>query len=366
MRYLFINSVYGIGSTGKIMAQGHPCLVAYGREAIPDSEVHCIRIGNKIDYLTHAAWSRCFDLTGLCSRHATKKFLKTAEAYAPDVIWLHNLHGYYINIELLFEWLKRHPQITVRWTLHDCWAFTGHCPNFAMIRCEKWKTGCCDCTQLKEYPKTYGGDHSRRNYLRKRAAFTGISNMQLITPSKWLADLTRDSFLAQYPVEVVHNTIDLNVFKPTKSDFRKNHGLEDKSIILGVSTLWDKAKGLPDLLKIREMLTPNYVIVVVGAPESLIKTFPEGVLGIGRTKDQTELAAIYTAADVFVNPTHQDNYPTVNLEAAACGTPVVTYNVGGSPESAAPENVVPENDIKGMVRRIRQICDKKRWNEETK
>lgn len=365
MKYLFINSVYGVRSTGKIIAEqchmlqakGHQCAAAYGRETADDPDVRQIRIGKRADYLVHAVLSRIFDLHGLCSKRATKVFLKQVETDPPDVIWIHNLHGYYINFEILFRWLKDHPQIKVYWTLHDCWAFTGHCAYFTMAGCDRWKNGCSHCTQLHTYPKTCGLDHVKRNYLKKREAFTGMENLELITPSRWLADLTRESFLAEYPVRVIHNSIDREVFRPTESDFRKRYGLENVYLVLGVAVGWEETKGLQDMLKLRQQLSDQYVIVLVGATDRQTASFPGGVIGINGTADQRELAAIYTAADVFVNPTHQDNYPTVNLEAGACGTPVITYNVGGSPESVPPENVVPENDIAAMALRIIQICE---------
>ena len=365
MKYLFINSVYGVRSTGKIIAEqchmlqakGHQCAAAYGRETADDPDVRQIRIGKRADYLVHAVLSRIFDLHGLCSKRATKVFLKQVETDLPDVIWIHNLHGYYINFEILFRWLKDHPQIKVYWTLHDCWAFTGHCAYFTMAGCDRWKSGCSHCTQLHTYPKTCGFDHVKRNYLKKREAFTGMENLELITPSRWLADLTRESFLAEYPVCVIHNSIDREVFRPTESDFRKRYGLENVYLVLGVAVGWEETKGLQDMLKLRQQLSDQYVICLVGATDRQTASFPRGVIGINGTADQRELAAIYTAADVFVNPTHQDNYPTVNLEAGACGTPVITYNVGGSPESVPPENVVPENDIAAMALRIMQICE---------
>lgn len=367
MKYLFINSVYGVRSTGKIVAEechklqneGHECMAAFGRETIADPSVQQIQIGKRADYLVHAVLSRFFDLHGFCSKRATKKFLCAVEKYSPDVIWLHNLHGYYINIELLFEWIKKHPEIQVYWTLHDCWAFTGHCAYFTMAKCDQWKSGCDRCPQLKSYPKTIGLGRTKTNYIRKRNAFTGVQNLVLITPSQWLANLTRDSYLADYQVRVVHNTINRDVFKPMPSNFREKYNVQDKYIVLGVAVGWEGSKGLPDILKIRQQLPPQYLIVLVGASEKQARSFPEGILGIEKTANQVELAEIYSAADVFINPTHQDNYPTVNLEAAACGTPVITYNVGGSPESVPENNVIPEDDIEGFVSRIKQLCEEK-------
>lgn len=366
MKYLFINSIYGTRSTGKLIQkqcldlqkQGHTCYVAYGRNAVDDGTIPLIQIGNRSDYLVHALESRILDNQGFGSVHATKVFLKAIESYDFDCIWLHNLHGYYINVELLFEWLKNHPHIKVIWTLHDCWSFTGHCVHFTVAKCDKWKTGCHHCPQKRTYPASYVCDRSRENYLRKKAAFTNMRDMTLITPSNWLADLTRNSFLKEYPVKVIHNTIDTSVFHPVSGTFRKDHHLEDCYIVLGVAIGWEETKGYPDILELRKLLDDRFVIVLVGLTQKQIKRLPEGILGIERTNNQRELVAIYSTADVLVNPTHQDNYPTVNLEAKACGTPVVTYNVGGSPESVDPENVIEEGNLEAMAKRIEALCQK--------
>lgn len=246
------------------------------------------------------------------------------------------------------------------WTLHDCWAFTGHCSHFTIAKCEQWKTGCKKCSQIREYPVSYGLDHTSRNYRRKKSAFTGVPNMRLITPSQWLANLTRESFLAEYPVEVVHNPINMDIFKPTASDFRHKYHLERKHIVLAVTggiRGWEKAKGFPDMLNLRGLLPKEYEIILVGVTEKQAVSLPDGIIGIVHTENQTELAEIYTAADVFVNPTHQDNFPTVNLEARACGTPVITYDVGGSPESAGWEHIIKENDIEGLAHEVRKIVE---------
>ena len=369
MKILFLNSVYGVRSTGKLIAQqcreltqqGHSCVVAYGREAVPDGSARLIRIGSELDQNVHGMYSRLLDAHGLGSARATKTFLSEADKEHFDLVWMHNIHGYYLHYPLLFQWLKQHSELRVNWTLHDCWAFTGHCAYFTMAHCEKWKTGCGRCEQLHTYPKALLLDGSRRNYLRKQQAFSGVKNLTLITPSQWLADMTRDSFLREYPVRVIRNEIDRTVFRPTPSDFRERNGLTDKRIVLGVAVGWEETKGIQDIIELRALLDVRYTIVLVGDLTGKQKTLPQGILHISRTKDQKELAAIYTAADVLVNPTHQDNYPTVNLEAAACGTPVVTYRVGGSPESVPPENAFEENDVAGMARRIEEICVASVW-----
>ena len=361
MKVLMINSVCGIRSTGRICtdlateleAQGHQVRIAYGRESVPEQYTkYAVRIGNEWDVRLHGVRSRLLDEHGLSSKSATKRFLKWAEEYDPDLLWLHNIHGYYINYELLFDWIKSRPKMQVKWTLHDCWAFTGHCSYFTVARCEQWKTGCSHCVQKKQYPASLLVDNCRKNYLRKRNAFTGVRNMTLITPSKWLADLVKQSFLKEYPVEIHHNTIDTAVFKPTPSNFRERYGLTDKKIILGVASVWDDRKGLDDFIQLADLLNDEYKIVLVGLNNKQIKALPDKVLGLSRTNSARELAEIYTAADVFLNPTHEDNYPTTNLEAQACSTPVITYQTGGSPESVPAESVVECGDVEGLFKMI--------------
>ena len=352
MKLLLINSVCGTGSTGRIGAciardyesRGWEVRFAYGRDSHASRECQkwAVRIGNSLSVRLHGVLTRLFDLhgAGLCSYFATRRFLKWAEAWGPDVIWLHNLHGYYINYELLFAWIKRHPEIEVKWTLHDCWAFTGHCSHFLLTGCDRWKGVCCGCPEKCEYPATFFLSAAKANWGRKRKAFCGVKNMRLIAPSKWLANLTRESFLKEYPVEVVHNTIDTSVFKRTQSDFRSRYGLDGKVVILGVASVWDRRKGLQDFFALRKLLDSKNdktgqtcFIILVGLTERQISVLPSGMMGIARTNSAAELAEIYSAADWLFNPTHEDNYPTVNLEARACGCKIATYDTGGASET---------------------------------
>ena len=357
MRVLIINSVCGFGSTGRICAQladefsadGHEVRIAYGRmDNVPEKyRSIAVRIGTQMDMRLHGIATRLFDAHGFGSKGATRRFLAWAEEYKPDLVWLHNLHGYYINVEMLFVWLKKHPEMQVRWTLHDCWAFTGHCAYFSMAGCNQWATHCAKCIKKREYPASCLLDKCNQNFDRKRAAFTGIKNMTIITPSQWLADLVKRSFLKEYDVEVVYNTIDTSIFKPRPSDFRKKNDLEDKFVLLGVANIWDKRKGFSDFLKLAEMLDERFKIVLVGLSEAQIQSLPANILGIRRTANAIELAEIYTAADVFFNPTYEDNYPTVNLEAEACGTTVISYDTGGCRETLSRQEsfTVPQGNL---------------------
>lgn len=344
MRFLFVNVVAGSGSTGRIAAQqcrelqeqGHECVLAYGRWESNCEDVTTHRIGTALDYRIHGLLTRLFDLNGFGSKHATRKFLRWVKEYDPDVIWLHNIHGYYLNIELLFDYLKTCGK-TIRWTLHDCWTFTGHCSHFSYVGCEQWKTRCSKCVQLKEYPKCIGISDVSRNFDRKRKAFTGVPKLTIITPSQWLASLVRQSFLGEYPVEVLYNKIDTSVFKPTPSNFRERYGLQSKIIILGVANVWGKRKGLDDFIRLAGMLDDRYSIVMVGVSEKQKRELPAKILSFSRTENASQLAELYTAADWYVNTSYEENYPTVNLEAQACGTPVIAYDVGGTKETITTE-----------------------------
>lgn len=356
MKYLFINSVAGFGSTGRIaaetcrelMAEGHECVLAYGRQKANCDDIKTIQIGTSLDYKLHGAMTRIFDSHGFGSVAATREFLKQVRQFDPDVIWLHNLHGYYINIELLFSYLKTCGK-KIYWTLHDCWSFTGHCSHFDFVGCDRWKTGCHDCPQKGEYPASILLDNSRSNYAKKKALFTGIPDMTIITPSRWLANLVKQSFLGEYPVEVVYNPINRDIFKPTAGDFRKKYGLEDKKIVLGVASVWGERKGLGDFVKLAAMLDDSYKIVLVGLTPEQSKQMPEKILALPRTNSMTELAEIYTAADVYVSPSVEESFGMTPLEAHFCGTRAIVYKgtaceeiaeaFGGIVVDRGPENL---------------------------
>ncbi len=340
--YAHVNT-FPHGSTGRIMIKEHRELLAAGHDshafwgrgrAAENEHEMCFAsyLGVNLDVLR----TRLDGKAGFHSKAATKRLLARLDEINPDVVHLHNLHGYYVNVQILFSWLAAQ-SCRVEWTLHDCWAFTGHCAYFTFAKCDKWKDGCSNgCPQLCTYPSTLSKSSCRWNYEQKKRLFTLVSaeRVKLITPSQWLADLVGESFLSKYPVEVRHNAIDTAVFKPTPSDFRDRHGIGDRFMILGVASPWTERKGLSDFVRLARELDPKkYVVVLVGLSDKQIKSLPKGIIGLKRTDSCEELAAVYTAADVFFNPTKEDNYPTVNLEAEACGTPVVTYDTGGCRET---------------------------------
>lgn len=338
MKVLQINSVCGIGSTGRIatdihnmlIEQGHESYIAYGRNE-PKNCDNAIRIGNDLDNNVHGIMTRAFDKHGFGSKKATNDFIKEVEKIDPDVIHLHNIHGYYINIEILFNYLKKANKAVI-WTLHDCWSFTGHCSHFDYIGCDRWKTGCYDCHQKREYPKSILKDNSKINYEKKRELFTGVKNLTIVTPSKWLAGLVKESYLREYPIKVINNGIDLDTFKPTKSNFREKRDINNKFIILGVASPWNERKGFKYFIELSNMISEDEIIVLVGLEEKQIENLPENIIGISRTNNIRELAEIYSVADVFVNPTLEEVMGLTNVEALACGTPVITFNTGGSVE----------------------------------
>lgn len=341
MKYLFINSVVGYGSTGrlvvetcrKLIKEGHTCAVAWGRIKVNADDIPTYKIGRKIGIYKNALKSRLFDSEGFESSKATKELIKWIEEYKPDVIWLHNLHGYYLDVELLFNYIKTR-NFEVKWTLHDCWAFTGHCVHFSALGCEQWKEGCHECTQLREYPACYGGGNVSKNYQNKKNAFTGVKNMQLYVPSKWLEGLVKKSFLSEYPVTVQYHEIDRSIFKNTPSDFRKIHQLDGKCIILGVASIWSKNKGLDVFERLAKELSDDYAIVLVGLNKRQKANMPKNVLCLDRTNSPEELAKIYSAADYYVNPSKEETYGLTTAEALACGTPAIVYRETASEEVA--------------------------------
>ena len=361
-----INEECGTGSTGRICtdiaaaleSDGNDVKIAFGRNAdiVPAKyNKYAVRIGNDIDLKIHGLITRAFDATGFGSIRATGRFIQWIYQFNPDIIHLHNLHGYYINIDLLFSCLKQLNKPVV-WTLHDVWPFTGHSAYCDAVGCSKWKNGCENCPQMKVYPKSYV-DRSKRNWERKRNIFCGVTNLTIVTPSKWLAELVEDSFLNEYPVKVINNGIDTGKFHKVNTHLRSDLRLQRKKILLSVATVWNDLKGLSDFERLADLLGENYKIILVGGmTNSQEKELPESILHIRRTQDVNEMVELYNTADIYLNLTYCDTYPTVNLEAASCGTPVITYAVGGSTESAEMFGgiSVRRGDVEAVAHAVRE------------
>ena len=321
-------------STGKITQQvgetaiiaGWNSFIAYSvREPAIPSKSRIIKVGTCLNSYIHYVENLVFDREGLSSRLATKSLVNHIKSIKPDIVQLHNIHDHWLNYRILFEYLNS-TDIKVVWTFHDCWAFTGHCFHFVTKDCQRWKTECHDCPLQGEYPKTLL-DRSRKNFELKKRLFTSNLNLTIVGCSNWMAGLVRQSFLKDKRIEVIHNGIDLNVFKPSGS--RPNDGTFR---VLAVSNVWNKGKGYYDILKLREYLPSDYEIIIVGLTADQLKELPIGIKGIQRTQNVQEMVDLYSSADVLINPTYADTFPTINIEALACGTPVITYKTGGSPE----------------------------------
>lgn len=375
MKILQINQNYNQGSTGRIMREINDTIVscgydsfmlcAYSLERVPNLYVMETELPRKWAGRKNELIQRLTGMSGYTAWRHSRKAMKWIEELNPDIIHLHNIHGDWINIRILFSTLKRINKPIV-WTLHDCWSFTGRCSHFENIGCYRWKTGCYDCPDKKVYPRTYFFDFSKRMWTNKKALFTSPSEIHIVTPSQWLANYVKESYMGKYNVSVINNGINLESFT-RKQIWSKYLPDKDKKIILGVASSWTPNKGILDFVELNKQLDPNkYQIVLVGLNSRQLAELPKGIIGVARTGSVVELAELYSNATVFVNPTYQDNYPTVNLEAIACGTPVITYKTGGSVESV-PENVgviVNKGDIIALKSAIEGVCNCNRYNPE--
>lgn len=356
-------------STGRIMQEigelvmqhGWKSFIAYsyGRDGIKPCSSELVPVGNKWSVAWHGVVTRLFDRHGLASGRATKDFIRKIDEIKPDIVHIHNIHGYFLNYKELFDYFSRR-NIPVVWTVHDCWLYTGHCYHYSYIRCDRWKNGCGNCPQKRKFPASLIFDRSAQNFIDKKKAFTSMpKNLLTIVPvSDWIRNEMKDSFLKDYPFRVIHNGIDLSVFDIYDTEsVKQKYGLQNRHILLGLASIWSEEKGLNDFIKLAGMLNDDEVIVLVGITPEERKILPDNVVGIGRTENIRQLAELYAAADVFINPTWQDNYPTVNLEAIACGTPVVTYRTGGSIEVITEDTgmIVEQGDVKGLMDAARII-----------
>ena len=376
-KLLQIDSCRGILSTGKISEQigalaranGWETYIAHGARYVGYSDMISYQIGSQYSEYMHFAKSLLLDKHGLGSSCNTKKLVKWIDKIQPDIIQLHCIHGHYLNYEILFDYLNS-THIPVVWTFHDCWAFTGHCAYFVSANCMRWKDSeCGNCPLLKEYPKSII-DRSCLNFLLKKRLFNSVKNLTIVPVSKWLTSLVRESFLGNHKIQTITNGIDISLFSPrddkTLVATRQSLGIpRECKMILGVASAWDERKGLNDFIKISALIPENWKIVLVGLNEKQINNLPANIIALQRTTNAQQLADIYATADVFVNPTYADTYPTTNLEAISCGTPVITYLTGGSPESITEQTgiVLQQGDIKGIISAINTLVQNNRTEQ---
>ena len=337
-----------------MLQNGIDSYVAWGRGKNAENN-HEYFMNDDIGVKIHGAYTRVTDKTGFASILSTKKLIKWLDEINPDIIHLHCILGYYINIKILFDYIIE-KKIKVIWTQHDCWAFTGHCAYFDAVGCEKWKFGCFKCEQLKTYPASKLLDSSKWNWHKKNEIFN-LANMTIVTPCKWLADIIGESFLKKFPRKVIYNGINTAVFRPSNGNYiRKKYNIEDKNIILGVAGEWTERKGLRDFIKLNKIMDKkSFKIIVVGVNDKQKTILPNDIISIGRTENVKELVDLYSESYVYFNPTYEDNFPTTNLEALACGTPVITYKTGGSVEAIGNNGyIVEQGDVFSVKKYIEE------------
>lgn len=362
-----INSFCNTGSTGRIaenlgltvMKEGWESWIAYGRTMNP-SKSRVYKIGDEWDVRWHGVETRLFDRQGLASKNATRRLVNKIKTVQPDIIHLHNLHGYYLNYPILFRFLKEY-NCPIVWTLHDCWSFTGHCPHFEYEQCFRWRKQCHDCPNKKRYPASLCIDRSQRNFKDKKKYFTSLDTITLVPVSNWLEDYVRESFLGKYPIKMIHNGVDMDVFRPKDMGMNvfEKYNIYGRFLIIGVAGVWEERKGLTDFFKLRQMLSEEYNIIIIGLSKYQIAELPRGIIGIERTESVNDLAEIYSAANVLFNPTLEDSLSMVNLESESCGTPVVCYKTGGCPETFnnfSTGYVITQHDFKKACLYIKEIC----------
>lgn len=367
-RLLQINTTANCGSTGRLakdigdvaIAHGWESWIAYGRDVAPGAS-HLIKVGSRTEVLWHVLMSRLFDLQGFASRCATKRLIREIREIKPDVIQMHNIHGYYLNMPVLFNFIAE-SKIPVVWSLHDCWTMTGHCAHFANIGCEKWQTECSHCPLKGEYPASLLTDGSQRNYRRKKALFTKLQNITMVSASHWLGGIIGKSYLAKYPLRIIPNGIDTEIYAPQNNgaEIRRHLGLEGKFVLIGVGTAWTREKGLYDYYELRKKLSANYAIVLVGMTDKQIAELPEGIVGLPRTKNPHELAELYSMADVLMSLSYLEAFGLTPVEGYACGTPAIVYDRTSTPELITPSTgyVAHAGDIEDVKQKVEALRTK--------
>ena len=341
MRLLQINTTVNSGSTGRIadgigiaaQKAGFDSWIAYGRCAKKSSS-HLIKIGSNLDHYEHAVETRLFDNHGLASRTATICFLKKIDKIKPDLVHLHNIHGYFLNYKIFFQFIQE-KKIPIVWTIHDCWPFTGHCAYFTTCGCDKWINGCFSCPQSKTYPSSCLFDRSKKNFIDKKSAFLLLDNLTLVSVSQWLNDLVSQSFFKKYNHIYIYNGVDTNTFSPSSNSelIRCKLGFkQDETMLLGVACPWSERKGFQDFIDLSKVLSPKQRIVLIGLTKKQIEGLPHNIIGIERTESTKQLAEYYSAADITLNLSKEETFGLTTVEGFSCGTPAIGYNCTATPE----------------------------------
>ena len=362
MKILQINTTSNWGSHGRIAEEigilvkknGGENYIIYGRYSNP-SQSYSYKFNTKIDLYKHVILTRLFDRHGLTSNKVTYNIINKIKEIKPDIIHLHNIHGYYLNYSILFNFLSK-ANIPIVWTLHDCWTYTGHCAYYTFAKCNRWETGCYHCSQKNTYPSSWIIDRSKQNYLDKKEAFTSVNNMTIVPVSNWLANEVNKSFLNKYPIQVIHNGIDIKTFSPQNIS-KKELGINNDFIILGVASVWEGRKGLDDFIKLRKLLSSDYIIVLIGLTQKQIDKLPNGIIGLKRTNNVHELVQFYSAADVYINFSVEETFGMTTCESLACGTPVIVYNSTACPEIISNDTgyIIEIGDFDNVINKIEII-----------
>ena len=365
-RILYINEALNTGSTGHIVEQlglaaqqmGCECLVAHGARYTHSSQLPHFAFSSRLTEYIHGVLSLLFNAHGLGSRMATKRLIRKIQQWRPDIIHLHNIHGYYLNYPLLFAFLKR-ADIPVIWTLHDCWTVTGRCAHFTSSACAQWQTRCVRCPNYSDYPRSLTAVRTSANFDQKKLSFLGVPQMTLVPVSKWLGDIVAHAFLRAYPCRVIQNGIDTTLFQPIDTPWRNQWNVQNKTILLGVASQWTETKGWNDWLQLAKQLNEHYCLVLVGVSAQQKRLLPSNCIGIQRTDNIHELAEIYSAADIYLNLAYQEAFGLTVLEALACGTPCISYRTTAIPEITTPEvcQMIEVGDVEAVVKAV-QTADK--------
>ncbi|MBQ8201328.1 MAG: glycosyltransferase [Clostridia bacterium] len=362
MRIAAVNGVKG-SSTGQIMndlaiymwKQGHEMYTfTPAEEGAVKILPWSFEIGTPASHQEHIEQGIRTGLNGCFEEDGTREMLRAFEELGIELVQLFNLHNFVLNLPMLFDWIReRH--IPVVWTLHCCWPYTGKCIHYSMAKCDKWKTGCGECPLMERWPYS-DVDNTAAMWQMKKQWFAGVDKMVVVSTAAWLERDVKQSFLGQYPGRLIYCGIHLNRFRPVAGNFREEYGLEGKTVLLGVADDWRRRKGLKTMITLAEKLDKSYQLVLVGTDEEVEEMLPPEIVSIRNTRDTARLAGIYSAADMFLQTTQEETFGLVNVEALACGTPVITFDTGGSAE--IPDEycgrVIPYGDVDAMIAAIHE------------